>query len=351
MIQKAYSKTTLTKLAGGGMKDTLRSLADRFDAEVSRILLRFTKRYIAKLGPSGAEAIRARLRILDDSSEDTKLYNATDNKYKKEKGDAAYRKSGESRAAAVKKAFPGAQHQPCSTILEMMLYSSEDEQTFKAAVMKLGELTGAEVKLSDRKGTSLKGFLRLYEKALLKAVILGLDDVDFSMIYDVLRAMLVAPDTGVASKCQTAVYEGTELSPCRSKCRLVGESVTGWRDELINVKHVTGKYGLIGEIQIVRSKMLVQRETMGGHDGYDESRSLRGLLDACVASGHSAKELTKKEEKALAKALAKRKKAIVKWEAKWKKARASHKVTVAKIDLQIEAITGSKPDEVTFAEL
>lgn len=55
---------------------------------------------------------------------------------------------------------------------------------------------------------------------------------------------------------------GKTLLPCRSKCRLVGESVTEWRDELINVKHATGMHGLIGEIQIVRSKMLLQRETM-----------------------------------------------------------------------------------------
>ena len=69
----------------------------------------------------------------------------------------------------------------------------------------------------------------------------------------------------MAVKAQAAVYGGKELPPCRSKCRLVGESVTGWRDELVNVKHATGKHGLIGEIQIVRSKMLLQRETMGGY--------------------------------------------------------------------------------------
>jgi hypothetical protein len=345
MVQIAYSKENLEKLAADGMEHTVDNLADGFDAVVSRMLLRFTKEYIAKLGPSGAEAIRARLRLLDDSSDDTKLYIATDNKYKKEKGDAAYRRTGVTFASELKKNFPDDQHQPCSTILKMMLYSSEDEQTFKAAVLKIGEQTGAAVKLSDRKGSSLKGLLRLYEKALLKAVILKRDNLDFSIIYDVLRAMLVAPDTDVASKCQVAVYEGEELLPCRSKCRLGGKSVDGWRDELINAWHTTGRHRLIGEIQIVRSKMLLQRETMGGHDGYDASRSLRGLYDACVASGH-VKELSKIDEKALAKAEKKKRKikqAIAKSETKFKS-------LLKKVNLQIQSITGAPPDEVIFAE-
>jgi hypothetical protein len=108
----------------------------------------------------------------------------------------------------------------------------------------------------------------LFEKALLKAVVLGLPTVDFSIIKDVLRAMIVADTTSVAIKAQEAVYAPqSELPPCRSKCRLVGESITEWRDELVNVEHNTGKHKLICEIQIVRSKMLLQRQEMGGHDG------------------------------------------------------------------------------------
>eukprot|EP00729_Bicosta_minor_P018231 gene18231-4720_t len=347
MMQKAYSKVNVKKLTKKKAKATRKTIVKRFDKVVSSMLLQFTKQYVEKLGSSGgAEALKARLQTLDDTSIDTQLYINTDKKLRKERGDAALRKAGVARAAAVKKAHPDAPRQPVSTVLEMIVSASEKEQAFKTAVIELGKASGAEVQLSDIKGSSLKGLLRLFEKALLKAVILGLDHVDFSLIYDLLRAMLVAPDTAVAAKAQTAVYDGTVLKPCRWKCRLEGKSVTGWRDELINVF----LDGFIGEIQIVRSKMLVQRETMGGHDGYDESRSLRGLYEACTAK-QQVKELTAKEQKALAKLLAKRKKAIAKKEQAIRKANAACVAVLAKVDPQIEAITGDRPGEVTFAEL
>ena len=99
----------------------------------------------------------------------------------------------------------------------------------------------------------------------------GWDTLDFSDIRDVSRGMLVAgdkhtsfnEDTAIASKAQDAVYDGTELVPCRSKCRY-GPSLTQWRDELVNLRLMTGKFKMICEIQIVRSKMLLQRESMGG---------------------------------------------------------------------------------------
>ena len=335
-MQNAYSKANVEKLTKKKAKATLNTIVQRFDKVVSSMLLQFTYQYVKKLGSSGgAEALKARLQTLDDTSDDVKLYLHTDKKLRKKAGDAGLRKTGVARAAAVKKAHPDAPRQPVSTVLEMIVSATEKEQAFKTAVIELGKASGAEVQLSDIKGSSLKGLLRLFEKALLKAVILGLDHVDFSLIYDLLRAMLVAPDTAVAAKAQTAVYDGTVLVPCRWKCRLEGKSVTGWRDELVNVF----LDGFIGEIQIVRSEMLVQRDTMGGHDGYDESRSLRGLYEAC-ATKQQVKELTAKEQKALAKLLAKRKKAI-----------AACVAILAKVDPQIEAITGTRPGEVTFAEL
>jgi hypothetical protein len=174
-----------------------------------------------------------------------------------------------------------------------LVHATADEFKFKTQVEALGEVSGASVVLATIKGSSLKGILRLMEKAIIKAICQGRAEVDFSDIRDVLRAMLVCgakhttfeADTTIAVRAQAAVYGGTALPPRRSKCRLVGKSDTEWRDELINVEVTTGKHKLLGEIQIVRSKMLLQRESMGGHDGYDESRGLRGLLDACVASG------------------------------------------------------------------
>lgn len=346
MIQIAYTEANLVTLAKKEMAGTLNTLAMQFDVKVSTMLLQFGIQYIEKLGPDGAEAIRLRVQELDDGSDDVQLYNATDSKLKKEKGDAAYRKDGAVSAAALKKKIPIPPPQPFTTILENMVLSLAGEQTFKEKVIKIGEETGAEVKLSDRKGSSLKGFLRLYEKALLKAVTLKLDFVDFSKIFDVLRAMLVAPCTAVAAKVQKAVYSSKTLSPCRSKCRLVGPSVTGWRDELINVRHATGEYGLIGEIQIVRSKMLLQRGTMGGHDGYDESRSLRGLYEACIAR---TRELSESEQKKLTKIEAKMKKALEKKNKAVAKAMAAYDATMAKLDLEKQAITGANPQEVTFA--
>ena len=77
------------------------------------------------------------------------------------------------------------------------------------------------------------------------------------------------------------------------------------------------------------------------HDGYDESRSLRGLYDACVAKGYGSRQLAKKEQKALDKLLAKRKKVIAK--------RNACDAALAELDLQVEEITGAKPAESTFA--
>lgn len=75
------------------------------------------------------------------------------------------------------------------------------------------------------------------------------------------------------------------------------------------------------------------------HDGYDESRSLRGLHDACVARGYGSRQLAKKEQKALDKLLAKSKKITE----KKNKAIAAWDAELAKLALQVEAITGAKP--------
>ena len=349
-IQNAYSTVTLLKLAEDGMQATLTTLSQHFDAVVNRILLEHVSKYIAALGSSGAAKIKARLRGLDDDSDDVLLYRATDNKYAKEKDDAAYRKGGAERAAAVKKAYPDGQQQPCTSMLELMVFSLQEEAYFKAEMTKLGELCGAEVKFSDRKGSSLKGLLRLYEKALLKAVVLGADSVSFALIFDVLRAMMVASTTAIAAKAQAVVCGGTSLLACRYKCRLLGKSISEWRDELINVLLTAGAHKLVGEIQIVRSKMLLQREAMGGHDGYDESRGLRGLYEACVALGHGSddteEEPTSNEDfdgfgtedlggTAVEKLMAKRDRAIELAE--------SEAAKIAVIDRQIEAITGEMP--------
>ena len=173
------------------------------------------------------------------------------------------------------------------------------------------------------------------EKGIIKALINDWDEINYADIRDALRAMLAcgtkdtsfAEDTAVAAKAQGVVYGGEALPPRRSKCRLVGKSVTEWRDELINVLVTTGKHQLLGEIQIVRSKMLMQRESMGGHDGYDESRGLRGLLDAMEAcgfggggggggGGSAGATLTKKGQKTVEKLIAKRDATIAKANAK-----------------------------------
>merc|ERR550514_2661045 len=133
---------------------------------------------------------------------------------------------------------------------------------------------------------------------MIKAVVKNRKTLVFDDILDVLRGMLVGGDdssshldeTRAVSKCQKAVYDSSTLVVCRAKPRVdeAGESAktTGWRDELLNVT-LRGRSGLvvIGEIQIVRFKMLNQRELMGGHDGYDKVRGLMGLSKILVALG------------------------------------------------------------------
>jgi hypothetical protein len=278
-------------------KKSLAQLVE-FDRTVCHIGLETAKKYIETLGKAGAIELRKQVKQLDAGSKDAELYRTTDGKYRDAIGDEALRRRGVERAAAVKVSFPDDQRQPVKTLLELLVFATADEFEFKTQVKALGAASGANVVLATIKGSSLKGIIRLMEKGIIKAIVQGWkDEVDFSDIRDVLRAMLVCgsndssvrtsfeEDTAVASKVQDAVYGGKELPPRRSKCRLVGKSATEWRDELINVEITTGKHKLLGEIQIVRSKMLLQRESMGGHDGYDESRGLRGLLDACAASG------------------------------------------------------------------
>lgn len=303
------SAGTRHRLSKEEHKDTLSQLTTEIDKVVCQIGLDFGQKMIEEFGKDGFTKLSKELREMDSGSEDVQLYRSTDSKYKDASKDAAYRQSGENFAADVKSSYPpNEQQQPVKTLLELLVCATADEASFKANVHQLGEASGAEVLLSDIKGSSLKGILRLMEKGILKALQNKLKTVDFSDIRDVLRAMLVCgskdtdfdEDTAIAVKAQDAVYRCETLSARRSKCRLVGESKTEWRDELVNLEHTTGKHSLLVEVQIVRSKMLLQRASMGGHDGYDVSRGLRGLYDVCLANGYvdvSDRKLSKEEQK------------------------------------------------------
>lgn len=295
-LQDAYSALALRQLSADRNAEVLAQLAVELDAVVNQIGLDYGGKLVKALGKNGTAKLQQRLAQLDSGSNDAVLYRGVTSKYRAVAGNASYEQQGEERAAAVKAAYPGPQRQPTKSLLRLLVYATADEEQFKAEVQKLSKSCGAKVKLATIKGSSLKGILRLMEKGILKAIINGWDAVDFSDIRDVLRAMLVcgnngtsfADDTAIAVKAQAAVYGSEVLSARRSKFRLGGDSVTEWRDELVNPLLTSGKHRLLAEIQIVRSRMLIQRESMGGHDGYDESRGLRGLYDACVASGLGA---------------------------------------------------------------
>lgn len=320
-------------------KDTLSQLATEFDEVVSQIGLDFGLKMVEDLGEDGFAQLSKELRELDKEDKDVQLYHTTDGKYKDVSEDAAYRQSGEEFAAALKESHPPhEQRQPAKTLLELLVFSTADEASFKANVKQLGETSGATVLFSDIKGSTLKGILRLMEKGILKAIKNKLKTVDFSDIRDVLRAMLVCgdddtdfdEDTAIALKAQDAVYRCETLSARLSKCRVSGESKTGWRDELVNLEHMTGQYNLIVEVQIVRFRMLVQRASIGGHDGYNVSRGLRGLYEVCLERGYvdaSNRKLSKEEQKRYDELLAKRDAIDLQRDA-----------MIEKIDLQIQAI-------------
>jgi len=330
--------------------DTLTTLTTELDMIVNQIGLDFAKRMIKDLGQDGFDQLSEQLLEMDTGDKDVQLYRTTDSKYKDVSEDVTYRQGGEKFAADVNASHPPAeQRQPAKTLLELLVFATADEASFKKNVKQLGETSGAEVLLSDIKGSSLKGILRLMEKGILKAIKKQLKTVDYSDIRDVLRAMLVCgnkdtgfeEDTAIAVKAQAAVYQCDTLSARRSKCRLVGESTSEWRDELVNLKHTTGNHNLLVEIQIVRSKMLLQRESMGGHDGYDESRGLRGLYEACLDNGYlnrapassstgSGRQLSKKEQKKVDELIAKRDALAISME--------KIATNMKKIDLQIQAI-------------
>eukprot|EP00729_Bicosta_minor_P012035 gene12035-2454_t len=149
---------------------------------------------------------------------------------------------------------------------------------------------------------------------------------------------VVTRHTAIAVKARDAVYRCETLSARRSKCRLVGESKTEWRDELVNLEHTAGNHSLLVEIQIVRSKMLLQRASMGGHDGYDVSRGLRGLYEVCLANGYvdaSDRKLSKEEQKKIDELVAKL---------------DVHISIVEKIKLQIQAIKDGGGDVVSSSQ-
>lgn len=312
------SAGTRRRLSKEEHKDTLSQLATEIDKVVCQIGLDFGLKMIEELGKDGFAKLSKELSEMGKEDKDAQLYRTTDGKYKDVSADASYRQSGEKFAADVKASYPpNKQQQPVKTLLELLVCATADEASFKANVHQLGEASGAEVLLSDIKGSSLKGILRLMEKGILKALQNKLKTVDFSDIRDVLRAMLVCgnkdtdfdEDTAIAVKAQDAVYRCETLSARRSKCRLVGESKTEWRDELVNLEHTTGKHSLLVEVQIVRSKMLLQRASMGGHDGYDVSRGLRGLYEVCLANGYvdaSDRKLSKEEQKKIDAIISKR---------------------------------------------
>ena len=157
-------------------------------------------------------------------------------------------------------------------LAQLYIQAAEVRDNFNSFLRAIGEKTRATVDLPDE----LKNISRVFEKIMFDPDNQG----SCEKIADIVRAMLSASSMKMVAEIVMAFLESDEVVIVRVKDRFVEKaSPGGWRDLMINFYMANDQQRFVCEVQVVLEKMLVARKGLGGHDGYDQSRNAREVLE------------------------------------------------------------------------
>ena len=101
--------------------------------------------------------------------------------------------------------------------------------------------------------------------------------LDCSMLCDVVGCLVICPDFKAMQEVVQELKDRPDLILCQVKSRWDSSSKGGWRDLICIVS--IGPQRIMCEIQVVHSKMLVAREGLDGHKGYEMFRNFSEMLN------------------------------------------------------------------------
>ena len=166
---------------------------------------------------------------------------------------------------------------------DLYLHAAEVHERFGKTMKSIGEATGAKTKIAP-----LKRLSRILEKILFDAENAG----SCEKICDVVRAMMKVTSMAQVAKIAMAFLESDSVVIVRIKDRFVEKpSPGGWRDLMINFYLKSDPNRHICEVQVVLDKMLVARENLGGHHGYDHSRNALEIMERLKVKVSSCSEV------------------------------------------------------------
>ena len=115
----------------------------------------------------------------------------------------------------------------------------------------------------------MKGIYRVLEKGVFKYNDDTTEDLDFSRVQDLVRGGIIDTTMQGLSAITNYIHASNEVTVCRVKDRFNYPSPSGWTDLMVNfyLNDDPGKH--VCEVQLIHFKMLSQRTTQEGHDGYN----------------------------------------------------------------------------------
>ena len=115
----------------------------------------------------------------------------------------------------------------------------------------------------------MKGIYRVLEKGVFKYDNESTEDLELGQVRDLVRGGII--DLAMQGLGDIAQYilASDEVTVCRVKDRFNDPSPAGWTDLMVNfyLNDDPGKH--VCEVQLIHFKMLSQRTTQEGHDGYN----------------------------------------------------------------------------------
>eukprot|EP00937_MAST-01D_sp_MAST-1D-sp2_P007323 g7323.t1 len=160
---------------------------------------------------------------------------------------------------------------------------AERMQLFAArfAHLRAGKHDAAAVSLHV---APLKHLYRCMEKMCLKA---SAQQAGASRVCDIVRCIIECHDCGLMMEVLMALLRAEgDICVARVKDRANHLTSMNWMDVMVNVTLVGDESAHVCEIQIVHSKMLVARASLGGHGSYAKLRAADEMLGMCAAGAH-----------------------------------------------------------------
>jgi len=127
----------------------------------------------------------------------------------------------------------------------------------------------------------MKGIYRVVEKGMFKYNRDGRVELNLSKVRDLVRGGIIHRKMwGLAEVVNYFAerHKSGEITICRIKDRFSHPSASGWTDMMINFSLADDPGQHVCEVQLIHSKMFIQRTVQEGHTAYNRFRAAQELL-------------------------------------------------------------------------